>query len=254
MDRPLTIDDLKKIHLDVTSPAARQLTELILGRIDDLNLTDQAPGTGRPAPGLGLFLPGQGQGPGRLHHAGRPAGRGLLRGSDGREGGQGGHRFGRPGRSTGPGPGRGGSAKLKPLFAQALDQAAEDAAKFETWGRMHRLKLNHFLGRVPLIGSPLPLPRPPGRRLPDDPAQDGPPGDHREARFLLRQHGPAHLRPGRPQRQLLSFVGRPRTAGLGSTAMLDQVPMWQAGRYIQDPPEMGRVRATFKHRIIIGRK
>ena len=253
VDRPLTIDDLKKIHLDVASPAARKLTELVLDRIDQLALADRTPELIGLLRGWDHSFRAKAKAPVAFTALAARLAEGYYGAMMGEEAvraviGSAALVEQLTRDLTGEDP-----TNLKPLLVQALDQAAEDAAGFENWGQMHRLQLNHFLGRVPLIGSRY--------RYLDLPADGSQTTLLKTAhQVTAEKHASFYGSTARhisdladPNANYFLLLGG-QDGWLGSTTMLDQVPMWQEGRYIQVPLELDRIRATFKHRVVIGAK
>ena len=138
--------------------------------------------------------------------------------------------------------------KIRPFIQEALNAAAEDLPEFGNWGRMHRLKLNHFLGRIPIVGKRY--------RFVDLPASGG------STTLMKTAHKPTNLRHGAfygSNARHVSDLSDPDTnwflllggqdGRLGSRHLLDQVPLWVDREYIQAPLTPTSVKKTFRHRI-----
>jgi len=120
------------------------------------------------------------------------------------------------------------------LLREILPLAARDAARYPTWGDMHRLPLIHFLGKVPLIGRAFT-------------AKDLPSGGSRQTPMksshgiVTRRHRTGFGSMGRHVSDMgdvdanwFCLLGG-QDGWLGSDGALDQVPLWQEGRYIRMP-------------------
>lgn len=130
---------------------------------------------------------------------------------------------------------------------QALPAAAERFDAFGTWGAMHRLKLAHPLGAMPLIGSRF--------RFGDAPAAGSSETLMKTAHPLTdRRHSVTYGSNARyicdlsdPDRSYFVLLGG-QDGWLGSTTSIDQWALWQRGEYIQVPLRPETVCAQFPHR------
>ena len=144
--------------------------------------------------------------------------------------------------------------KTRGVIRKALNAAAGDLLEFENWGQMHRLRLNHFLGRIPIIGKRY--------RFVDLPAGGG------STTLMKTAHKPTNERHGAfygsnarhvsdlsdPDFNWFLLLGG-QDGRLGSEHLLDQVPLWVDRKYIQVPLTMTSVKKAFRHRIdLTGRK
>lgn len=130
------------------------------------------------------------------------------------------------------------------LLTAALEQAAGDAAEFESWGEMHRLPVRHALGNLPAIG---------GRFEVDD----LPVGGSREtpmktAHGLVRERHEARF--GSQSRHISDMADLDANyftlfggndGWLGSPHLADQMPLWRDGRYIRMPLRSETVEKEF---------
>ena len=132
-------------------------------------------------------------------------------------------------------------AQLRPLLAAALRMAGRAQRRYRTWGAMHRMRLRHHLGLLPLLG---------GRFRYGEWASPGgndtlnktghPPARRRHAvsygasaRFLADMAAPDANR--------VVLLGG-QDGWPGSTTFLDQAALWRDGAYIDLPlrPESPR--------------
>jgi penicillin amidase len=141
-------------------------------------------------------------------------------------------------------------AKARMIVAQAAPPAARALAKFRTWGEMHRLRLPHALARLPLLG----------RRLAFG---DYPVGGNSETilksggGFTDKRHFAGLVAVSRHVSDMgdldanyFVLLGG-QDGWLGSTTLLDQVPLWRDGTYVQVPLRPETVRAKFTHQTIL---
>jgi penicillin amidase len=136
--------------------------------------------------------------------------------------------------------------RLAAALEAALAAAADVVEVHRTWGAVHRLQLKHYFGGIPLLGGRY-------RFL------DLPTGGSQET--LMKAAHPAevsqpHATTYGSQSRHVSDLSDPdandfvllggQDGWLGSDALLDQVPLWQAGKYVRVPLRLEAVRATFR--------
>lgn len=129
---------------------------------------------------------------------------------------------------------------------EALRRAAKAIGANETWGDRHRLRLAHPLALLPLLGR--------AWRFADLPTGGGADTLMKTAhRQTARRHAASY---GSVARHIsdLSDLDRNHFVLLGgqdgwpgSTTFLDQVALWQEGKYIELPLRPETARATFRH-------
>lgn len=126
------------------------------------------------------------------------------------------------------------AASRKALLATALARGAHDAARFPTWGDMHRLQVGTSLARLPFLGRAFVI-------------RDLPTGGSRQTPMKM-SHGMVH------GRHAVSFGSMARHISdlsdldanwftllggqdgwIGSVNFLDQLDLWQERRYIRMP-------------------
>ncbi|MDQ2803864.1 MAG: penicillin acylase family protein, partial [Pseudomonadota bacterium] len=136
-------------------------------------------------------------------------------------------------------------------LAAALARAAPIAARrlraFGVWGRIHRISPRHFLASVPLLGRTA--------RFGDDPASGGAETVLKTANPLTdRRHRTGLVATARHISDLADPDGNHfvllggQDGWLGSTTLLDQVPLWLRGAYHRVPLRLETVRAEFPFR------
>ena len=138
---------------------------------------------------------------------------------------------------------------LKALLEQTIEEAAKDL-KFADWGEMHRLRLNHIFGGIPVIG---------GRyRFEERPVA----GSYNTAMKTAHQitnkkhdtfYG-ANARFIAMMRDLdenyFVLLGG-QDGWLGSNHFLDQAALWHKGEYLQIPLRIENIRKRFPHQMVL---
>jgi penicillin amidase len=126
------------------------------------------------------------------------------------------------------------AARRREVLAAALPAAAKDAARFATWGDMHRLRAAHLLVNAPLIGSSFvvaDLPAGGSRETVMKTAHDLVNGRH-DARYGSQSRHVSDM--ADPDANWFLLFGG-QDGWLGSEAYADQLPMWQRREYIRVP-------------------
>lgn len=131
---------------------------------------------------------------------------------------------------------------------QALPAAAERLDAFETWGGMHRLRLAHPLGGMPLVGRRF--------RYGDVPVSGSSETLMKTAHPLTdERHAATYGSNARyicdlsdPDRSYFVLLGG-QDGWLGSSTSVDQCALWQRGEYIQVPLKPEFVRARFPYQV-----
>lgn len=138
----------------------------------------------------------------------------------------------------------------KAVIEKALTQAAERRQAFTDWGDFHRLRVQHPLAFVPLIG---------GRFIFDERPISG----SRETVFKSdhKLTDQAHYSRYGSQSRHISLMSDldsnyfvlmgGQDGWLGSENLTDQVPLWSAGDYLRLPLRLETVRAEFPYRMIL---
>ncbi len=130
------------------------------------------------------------------------------------------------------------------LFRRALRAAARDAARFPDWGAMHRMRVRHLAARLPLTG----------RRF--DCGEYGVSGSRetvmKTAHGLLRSR---HAATYGSQARFLADMADPdatyavlfggQDGWIGSANFADQIPLWRRGETIRLPMTPSLVAAEF---------
>ncbi|MGF1477088.1 MAG: penicillin acylase family protein [Geminicoccaceae bacterium] len=135
----------------------------------------------------------------------------------------------------------------KQLLQEAVDEAASDAANHANWGEMHRVKVQHILGNVPVVGRFFQL-------------NDLPTAGSRET-LMKRSHNLVR------ERHNASFGAQARHISdmaeddanwfvlfggqdgwLGSTTFSDQVELWRDGAYVHLPLQPETIARSFPHK------
>lgn len=138
------------------------------------------------------------------------------------------------------------------VAARAMSAAVAPALAYvdrhRRWGAVHRLRLGHPLARLPLLGRRF-------RHVDVGVAGAGDTVMKTAYRWTGGVHNVMFGSCARhisdmadPDENLFALIGG-QDGWLGSTTLLDQVPMWLEGRYIRLPLRVDTVRNTFPHRI-----
>ncbi|MGJ3263864.1 MAG: penicillin acylase family protein [Salinarimonas sp.] len=137
-------------------------------------------------------------------------------------------------------------SELVVAVATALVATAKELRRYRTWGDVHRLRLAHVLGGLPLVGRRLVF-------------ADMPVGGTSDA--VMKTAHPAVPRPHRTFygsiARFLCDLGEADSATgvllggqdgwLGSDTMLDQLPLWREGRTMALPMSEAGVARAFPH-------
>ncbi len=141
--------------------------------------------------------------------------------------------------------------KRDPLMRKAVTQAARNVEDSPTWGSLHNLKIAHLLSQAPLVGSRFVLDRVPI-------------GGSRETLWKTAHgliDGPHDARYGAQSRHISDLGDRNanffvllggQDGWLGSANYADQVPLWLEGGYLTLPLDPERARADFPHHQRLG--
>lgn len=130
------------------------------------------------------------------------------------------------------------------LLATALARGAKDAARFPTWGDMHRLQVGTSLTRIPVLGRVFVI-------------KDLPVGGSRQTPMKM-SHGMVNSRHtasfgsmarhisdlSDPDANWFTLLGG-QDGWIGSVNFLDQLDLWQERRYIRMPLRPETIRREF---------
>ena len=136
------------------------------------------------------------------------------------------------------------SDTITEALAGALEDAVAAVRKYSSWGEMHRLKLIHPLGQLPIIG---------GRFTFAEFASGG-----SRQTVMKTNHAPSdekhHVSYGSQARHISDMSDEDENyftllggqdGWLGSSTFIDQVDLWRAGEYIRIPLRPESVRKAF---------
>jgi penicillin amidase len=136
------------------------------------------------------------------------------------------------------------------VIAAAAPGAAKALLQFKTWGEIHRLRLPHPLARLPILGRKLYF-------------GDWPVGGNGETisksgyGLTDKRHFAGLVAVSRHVSDMADLDANHfvllggQDGWLGSTTLLDQVPLWRNGTYVHVPMRPETVRARFPHRTIL---
>jgi len=130
------------------------------------------------------------------------------------------------------------------LLQAAVDAAAADAQPFATWGEMHRVRVQHLLGNIPVLGRFFrleDLPSPGSRETLMKRSHDLVNGRHR-ATFGAQARHISDL--GDPDANWFVLFGG-QDGWLDAANYADQLALWREGRYLRLPLSDEAVRASF---------
>jgi len=138
-------------------------------------------------------------------------------------------------------------AQIVRALRKAVPGTMRGLAAFRNWGGMHRMRLAHFLAVMPWVGRRLQFG---DRAVPGTRATvmqtSGPLSDRRHFVYLIATA--RHISDLSDLDANYFVILGGQDGWLGSTTMLDQVPLWREGRYVQLPLRLDAVHAkyTFK--------
>lgn len=140
------------------------------------------------------------------------------------------------------------AAQLKRALVGGMEAAGRALRWFGYWGGVHRLRLSHPLGLLPLIGRPFCY-------------SDLPVGGSSESLFKTA-HGPVRGRHnvlfGSNARHIFDLSGPDENyfvllggqdGWLGSTTFVDQLDLWRSGRYVKVPLKIDTARRNAAARV-----
>ena len=140
--------------------------------------------------------------------------------------------------------------RRRDLLVAAIRNAATDSAKFANWGEMHRLRVQHWLANLPVMGRYFVY-------------GDYPSGGSRETLMKLA-HGLINKTTASTfgsQARFVSDMGDPDSSEfvliggndgwLGSENALDEVPLWLSGQYIKMPMRPESVAREFPFVVVL---
>jgi penicillin amidase len=135
------------------------------------------------------------------------------------------------------------------LLRAAVDAAAADAEPFAAWGDMHRVRVQHLLGNVPVLGRFFrveDLPSPGSRETLMKRSHDLVNRRHR-ASFGAQARHISDL--GDPDANWFVLFGG-QDGWLDAANYADQLPLWREGRYLRLPLTDDAVRASFTRVVV----
>ncbi len=239
----LTVEDLKRIQQDVTSPAAERLAQSLAGFAQEARAEPKA-FVERVARWDGSYA---------IESVGAPAFELLLTAvvrdlhadKDGKVTGQQqqwGHLTTFLPRELAALP----AAERTTVMRRAVAQAAEAVADFPTWGSLHKLRIGHMLSQAPLVGSRFVLDRVPigGSRETLWKSAHGLIDGVHDASYGAQSRHISDM--GDRNANYFVLLGG-QDGWLGSANYADQVPLWLEGRYLTLPLDPERARADFPH-------
>jgi penicillin amidase len=139
-------------------------------------------------------------------------------------------------------------ATLRPELRRALGVAARARRRFGSWGGMHRLRLRHHLGAIPLLGARFRFgdTASPGSNDTLDKTGHGPARGRHAVSYGASARFATDLADDDANRVVL--LGG-QDGWLGSSTFLDQAPLWPAGQYVTLPLRAETARAWPHHTV-----
>lgn len=145
-----------------------------------------------------------------------------------------------------------GAAEREALIRRALSRGAADAARFPTWGDMHRLQVGTSLARMPLLGRLFVI-------------EDLPVGGSRQTPMKMshglerRRHNASFGSMARHISDMADLDANWFTllggqdGWIGSETFLDQITLWRERRYIRMPLRRESIAREFPITMTLGR-
>jgi penicillin G amidase len=132
------------------------------------------------------------------------------------------------------------------LLGAALAEAQRDASRFASWGEMHRMRAQHILARVPLLGRRY--------RVAEYPSGGSRETVMKAAHGLVRKR---HAASYGSQARFLADMSDPdanfailfggQDGWIGAPNYADQLPLWRAGEYVRLPLSRAAVERDFSY-------
>ncbi len=140
---------------------------------------------------------------------------------------------------------------LKKSFLRALEKSGKVLETYHVWGDMHRLEVKHVLAGIPVIGRRYVFDNLPasGSKETVMKRAHGLVGDKPEGAFFGAQS--RHLSDlSDPDANYFILLGG-EDGWLNSSTFMDQLDLWQQGKYIRIPMRMENVAKAFPHAIAL---
>jgi penicillin amidase len=138
-------------------------------------------------------------------------------------------------------------AQVARALEQALAPAARDFQRFGTWGELHRVRVSHPLGALPLVGRRYRFVDIPGAGSAETLMKTAHPLTNKRHAASYGSNARYLVDLSDPDRSFFALLGG-QDGWLGSSTATDQVAPWQRGEYVQVPMREATVRALFRHR------
>ena len=142
------------------------------------------------------------------------------------------------------------SAVLRSAVERAAAAVARRLSRYPDWGAVHRIRLQHMLGGIPVLGRRY--------RLPSFPADGGNNTVHKTGHGL--SDGPHTVSFGSCARHISDLADLDdnrfvllggQDGWVGSPNFADQVPLWRRGEYITVPLRPETIRARFPYKTVL---
>lgn len=139
---------------------------------------------------------------------------------------------------------------LRPFLVEALEAAADTIGDFETWGAMHKMRLQHPLAEAPIIGGKF-LFREYGVSGSTDTIRKTahqPTDEEHATRYGSNARHISDL--SDPDANYFVLLGG-QDGWFESSTFLDQAELFERGEFVQIPLQVETVRRTFAHQIVL---
>ncbi len=141
-------------------------------------------------------------------------------------------------------------ATLHPLLAGALDDAGDKIGEFATWGSMHKMRLQHPLAEVPLIGSKFMF-KEYGVSGSSDTVRKTAHQPTNEVHATRYGSNARHISDlSDPDANYFVLLGG-QDGWFESSTFLDQAELFERGDYVQIPLRVQTVRQKFGRRMVL---
>ena len=136
------------------------------------------------------------------------------------------------------------------IVVKVVERAVPVMQKYKVWGGVHRMRLRHPLGVLPVLGKRFRFAEWPASGCEDTVMKTGvpaTPGVHGASYGSIARHV-SDL--SHPDQNYFAILGG-QDGWIGSDTMIDQVPLWREGKYIQMPLMPETVWRTFLHHTML---
>jgi len=136
---------------------------------------------------------------------------------------------------------------LRPIIIEAIRKGTASFFKYENWGDFHRLNLAHPLGMMPLIGKKYQYGNYPIGGTTNSAMKTAHNVTNEKHNTFYGANSRFITKLDDPDANYFVLLGG-QDGWIGSEHIVDQVPLWLEGKYINFPMTINNIQATFPYR------